>query len=99
MVWKVYIGVYFEGRQALMNKKSGWIFVLFLIIGIVIGGFLGTYFAESLYLSWLNYGQDFSFSPQFNLSIIQFDMSLIISINIASIIGILVAIFAYRRMK
>ncbi|WP_105617985.1 DUF4321 domain-containing protein [Vallitalea okinawensis] len=82
-----------------MNKKSGWIFVLFLFIGIVIGGFLGTYFAESPILSWLNYGQVFTLSPEFNFSIIEFDMNLKISINLASIIGILLAIFAYRKMK
>lgn len=82
-----------------MNKKSGWLFALFLTIGVVLGGFLGTYFADIKYLSWLNFGESFQFNPAFDLRIIKFNMDLIINLNIASIIGIIASIFAYRKLR
>lgn len=82
-----------------MNKKNGWLFALFLTIGIVLGGFIGTYFANSSYFSWLNFGEDFVFHPAFDFQVIKFNLDLTISLNIASILGILISIFAYRKLR
>lgn len=83
----------------MLNKKDGWILLLFLAIGIVIGGFIGYYVAEIPILSWLNFGKPFSFKNNFDIVVMQLDFNLGFRLNIASIIGILLAILAFKRLK
>jgi len=87
------------------TQKNGWILLLFILAGIVIGGFLGYLTREISWLSWLNYGQEFGLgSPdgtsalQLNLGVIILTFGLSIKITIASIIGVLAAILGYARI-
>ena len=52
------------------------------------------------FLWWLSYGQSFGLSEplKLDLSIIQLSFSLMFKINIASIIGMAIAIFIYRKV-
>lgn len=85
--------------------KNGWTLLLLMLSGIVIGGFLG-YLAKGVsWLSWLNYGQEFGLGSnngtdaiRLNLGVIVLQFGLSIKITIASIIGIIVAVFIYRKI-
>lgn len=83
-----------------IKDKNIWILILFILCGIVIGGLLGELASHVDFLSWLSYGQEFGFtSPiELDLSVIKLTFGLIFKINIASIIGIVLAIFIYKKV-
>ena len=82
------------------KDRSLWILIVFILAGIVIGGLLGDLAANSSGLWWLAYGQQFGLSEPLSvdLSIIKFSFSLLIKLNISSILGMILAIFIYRKV-
>ncbi len=80
--------------------QNVWIFILFLLAGIVLGGFIGSLFSGMPAFSWLAYGSEFGISTPLVLDIgvlnIQFGCT--IRFTIAGIIGMILAIFAYRKL-
>lgn len=90
-----------EGKNmAIRGERNFWILVLFLLGGIVIGGLLGELASKVEFLSWLSYGQEFGLtSPlELDLNVIKLTFGLMFKINIASIIGIILAIFIYKKV-
>lgn len=83
-----------------MKDKNIWILILFILSGIVVGGLLGELASQVEFLSWLAYGQEFGFSSpiELNLNVIKLTFGLVFKINIASIIGIVLAIFIYKKI-
>ena len=81
-----------------MRSKNGWVLLIMLLSGIVLGGFIGMLTANVSGLSWLNYGQSFGFASPIvlDLGILVITFGLSIKITIASIIGVLIAIIIYR---
>ena len=82
------------------REKNIWILVLFILSGLVIGGLLGELAKGVDFLNWLSYGQSFGFAEpiHLNLNVLQITFGLMVNINVASIIGLLVAIFVYRKI-
>lgn len=80
--------------------KNNWALVLLILIGVVLGGFLGNLVAGIPGLSWLNYGQTFGFSSPMvlDLGIMVLTFALTINITIAGIIGVVIAIIIYRLL-
>lgn len=78
--------------------KNFWILLLFLLTGIVLGGFIGNMAAGISWLSWLNFGESFGLTQpvvlDFGILVITFGLS--IRITMASIIGVILAIITYR---
>ena len=83
-----------------MKSKNGWVLLIMLLSGIVLGGFIGMLTANVSGLSWLNYGQNFGLeSPVvLNLGLLVLTFGLTIQISIASIIGVVLAIIVYRKL-
>lgn len=82
-----------------MNRgKNFWILLLFLLTGIVLGGFIGNMASGISWLSWLNFGESFGLKEpvvlDFGILVITFGLS--IKITMASIIGVIIAIITYR---
>lgn len=82
------------------RDKNIWILVLFILSGLVIGGLLGNLAGKVDFLWWLAYGQDFGLSTpiELDLSIVHISFGLMFKINVASIIGMLIAILIYRKV-
>ena len=74
--------------------------LLLLLAGIVLGGFIGELASGISGLSWLSYGKSFGFQNPIvlDLGILVLTFGLSIKITIASIVGVLVAIFIYRLL-
>ena len=87
-------------KNKVMKNKNIWILILFILCGIVVGGLLGELARQVEFLSWLAYGQEFGLtSPiELDLSVIKLTFGLVFKINIASIIGIVLAIFIYKKV-
>lgn len=81
--------------------KSFWILLLVVLIGLVIGGFIGQLCAGNSALSWLNYGKTFGLTSPLvlDLGIIVLTFGLTIKITIAGIIGVVIAILIYRLIN
>ena len=82
------------------KDKNIWVLLIFILSGLVLGGLLGELANQSSALWWLSYGESFGLSSpiQLDLKIITITFGLMLRINIASIIGMALAIFIYRRV-
>lgn len=82
------------------KDKNIWILMLFILSGLVIGGLLGELAGQVDFLWWLSYGQSFGLETpiSLNLNIVQITFGLMFKINIASIIGLIIAILIYRKV-
>ncbi|MCI8877022.1 MAG: DUF4321 domain-containing protein [Lachnospiraceae bacterium] len=83
-----------------VSGKNNWALFLLLLAGIVLGGFIGELTSGISGLSWLSYGKSFGFQNPIvlDLGILVLTFGLSIKITIASIVGVLVAIFIYRLL-
>ncbi len=81
------------------RDKNIWILIVFIFAGIVVGGLLGELASGIDFLWWLGYGQNFGLAQPvvLDFSIISLTFAIQFKINIASIIGIGVALFIYRK--
>ena len=84
--------------MASTNEKRIWILIVFILCGMVIGSLLGELAANVDWLKWLAFGRSFGLSDPIalDLGVIKITFGLLININMASIIGILIALLAYR---
>ena len=82
------------------KEKNVWILLVFILSGIVIGGLLGELASQVDWLWWLSYGESFGLSQplKLDLSVIQLTFGLTFKINISSIIGMVLAIFIYKKI-
>lgn len=78
-------------------KKVNWVLVLLVLIGFVIGRFIGTYFDGT----FLNYGQTFGLSSpiELNMGFVILTFGLQFNITIASVIGVIIAFVVYRFIR
>jgi hypothetical protein len=83
-----------------MGEKRFWLFIIFLFAGIILGGLLGELATNVSFLSWLSYGKSFGLTEPFvlDISILQISFKFLVQLNVASIIGILIAIIVYRKI-
>ena len=81
------------------REKNIWILLLFILSGIVVGGLLGNLAGHVDFLSWLAYGEEFGLSTpiELDLNVVKLTFGLMFKINIASIIGVLLAIIFYSN--
>lgn len=81
------------------KDKNIWLLLIFILAGIVIGGVIGELTEGISWLWWLSYGLDFGITEPFSLDlhILKLSFGLMVKINIASIIGIGISIWMYRR--
>lgn len=78
-------------------KKINWVLVILVLVGFVIGRFIGTFFDGS----FLNYGQSFGLSSpvELDLGFIILTFGLKIHITIASVFGVIISLAVYRFIR
>lgn len=78
-------------------RRVNWTLVVLVLIGFVIGRFIGTYFEGS----FLNYGQSFGLNTpiELNLGFIILTFGLKFQITISSVIGVLIALLVYKFIR
>lgn len=78
-------------------KKVDWVLVVLILIGFVIGNFIGTYFDGT----FLNYGQVFGLSNpiELNMGFVVLTFGLKFNITIASVIGVIISFVVYRFIR
>ena len=88
------------GKNMATKEKNIWILMVFLLSGLVIGGLLGELASKVDWLWWLSYGESFGLATpiELDLNVIAITFGLMFKINIASIVGMAIAIFVYRKV-
>lgn len=95
---------YLKERAWIMGQgiasKNNWALFLIILTGIVLGGFIGYLTQGISWLGWLSYGQTFGFSEPvvLDLGILVLTFGLTVTINIASIVGVIIGIFIYKKL-
>lgn len=82
------------------RDKNIWILFIFLLSGLVLGGLLGELASKVDFLWWLSYGETFGLTApiELDLNVITITFGLGFKMNVASIIGMAIAIFVYRKV-
>ncbi len=79
------------------NNRNPWLLLIVILVGSVIGGVIGDVFRDTI--KWLAYSKTIGFNPfTVDLNIIQFTLGFIMKINLASVLGIIIAILIFTRM-
>ena len=82
------------------KEKNIWVLLIFMLSGLVIGGLLGELASKVDWLWWLSYSQTFGLNNPIvlDLSVVKITFALMFKINVASIIGLLLAVFIYKKV-
>ena len=82
------------------RDKSVWILLVFILSGLVIGGLLGKLAGNVSWLWGLSFEQEFGLESPIvlDLNILKLTFGLMFKINIASIIGMIIAVFIYKKV-
>lgn len=82
------------------RDKNIWILLIFILSGLVLGGLLGELASQVDFLWWLSYGESFGLTApvELDLNVITITFGLGFKMNVASIIGMAIAIFVYRKV-
>lgn len=81
------------------REKNVWILLVFMLCGIVLGSLIGELVSNIPALWWFGYGNTFGLTSPLTLDmgVVVLTFGLTFKINIASIIGLAIAIFLYRK--
>ena len=81
------------------REKGTLVLIIFILCGLVIGGLIGQLTSGISWLNWLSYGKEFGLADPIvlDLGVVQLTFALMFNINVSSIVGIIIAIFIYRR--
>lgn len=82
------------------REKNIWVLLVFLLGGLVVGGLIGKLASDIPWLWWLSYEQSFGLESPIilDLSVLKLTFGLIFKMNVASIIGMVLAIFIYKKV-
>lgn len=82
------------------RDKNVWILILFILAGIVVGGLFGELAKNIDWLWWLGFGKEFGLESPLvlDLSVVSITFGIMLKINIASIIGMVIALFIYKKV-
>ena len=82
------------------KRKSAWLLLIFILSGLVVGGLIGELTSKVSWLWWLSYSKSFGLETPLtlDLSVIKISFGLMIKMNLASIIGMLLALLVYRKV-
>ena len=80
-----------------VSNKHPLVLLLLLLVGLVIGGVLGEIFKDMIPI--IGYGKTIGFAPfTIDLSVIKITLGFLMNINLAGIIGLIIAIFIFSRI-
>lgn len=81
-----------------MMKKNVWILLLFILIGILAGALVSRWLEPVPGLAFLTQASEVAWSPAADLLVLSYDLTIRIEISLLSIIGLIIAIWLYRKM-
>ena len=82
------------------KEKNIWILLIFILSGLVVGGLLGEIATKDDSLSIITYNQSFGLETPvtLDLSVLKITFAMMFKISISSIIGMVLAVFIYKKV-
>jgi asparagine N-glycosylation enzyme membrane subunit Stt3 len=82
------------------GRNPWWILVVIVIAGAMLGSVLASAVGESTYLSWLGRSRTIGLAPPvvIDLHVLTLTLGLTLRLNLAVVLGILIAAFVFRRL-
>lgn len=78
-------------------SKNHFLLLFFILVGAILGGIIGEAFSG--FVPLLTYGKSIGLNPTtLDLSIIKVTFGFSMKLNLAGIIGIVIALFIYKRL-
>lgn len=85
--------------------KNYWALFLLILLGIVVGSFVGHLTKDVKFLNWLNYGINFSIGDTKESSIVTLDLGVLLinfglrlKITVGSVLGAAASVFLYKKL-
>lgn len=87
-------------KSSKRGQNPWWILIVIVIAGAMLGSVLAGAVGESTYLSWLARSLTVGLSPPvvIDLHVLTLTLGLTLRLNLAVVLGILVAAFVFRRL-
>lgn len=87
-------------RTPKRGQNPWWILVVIVIAGAMLGSVLASAVGESTYLAWLGRSLTVGLAPPvvIDLHVLTLTLGLTLRLNLAVVLGILVAAFVFRRL-
>lgn len=79
-------------------KKNAGIFILFILLGWLVGAWSAKALKSVGILSFLTHATAISLSPKADLDIISYNIHIQLQMSLLSLIGIIAAVWLYRRL-
>lgn len=82
------------------KEKNIWVLTIFILCGIVLGSLIGEVVSQIDALWWFGYGDSFGLTSPLtiDMGVISLTFAMTFKINIASIVGLAIALFAYKKI-
>lgn len=79
-------------------KKNNLTLILFLVIGLITGIIVGQLLASVPTLSFLTKSAEINWKPEADLQVLKYDISIVVKLNLCSILGLAGGFFLYRKL-
>jgi hypothetical protein len=79
-------------------KKNNWTLAIFLLAGLLAGAIVGQLLSSVPALSFLTTSAQITWEPKADLVVLKYDLSFQVKLNLISILGLVAAIWAYRKL-
>ncbi|SNX55141.1 DUF4321 domain-containing protein [Thermoanaerobacterium sp. RBIITD] len=81
------------------RSKGPWTLVFLLVVGLILGGFVGDYLAK--YVSQLSYQQIIGMNSPISLDLnfIRLSFMIAFKVNIGTVVGLIAAIYMFYKIK
>ncbi len=81
------------------GMKNNIMFIIIIIVGTLLGAFIGDILGKYETWAWLGYGKEIGISEPLVLDmyVLRFSFGLVVKLNVASILGFILAIVGYKK--
>ncbi len=79
------------------RNESKIVLVILLLVGLLLGSILGDILGK-LGVPYIHESQELRWHPAGNLGLVVWDIDLVFRINLASVLGLVLAFYIYRRL-
>ncbi|EFM09298.1 conserved hypothetical protein [Paenibacillus curdlanolyticus YK9] len=79
-------------------KKNGWTLLLFIVLGLLSGALVAKWLKKVSGLSFLTNTSTITWSPDADLYVFSYDLTIRLELSLLSILGVVAAIWLYRKL-
>lgn len=79
-------------------KKNTFTLIVILIVGLIAGSLIGQLLSAVPALAFLTKAVELSWQPKADLLVLRYDLDFHIRLNLISIVGLIAAVWIYRKL-